>query len=262
VEGSFLEKLLCRVRNLFATDDRPVLVHYHIFKNAGTSVDAALQSSFGEQWIEFEGAPENLAMRSAQLSEFVLTHPQIRALSSHKARPPFLPNSYPIIFLRHPIARVDSAYKMTKRDPNQLCYPIVKDMTLSEYVRWALDGGYGGQVILNYQVVHLSEASFRSGLDAAPEDLMHAKELLRSIGIVGIVEDFDASMARFQALYGRVFPELEMRPAVKNVSDGAPKPLSEAIAAIRSELGPELFAELEAANGLDLELYEFARAMA
>jgi len=33
----------------------PVLVHYHIFKNAGSSIDACLRRSLGKRWGCFEG---------------------------------------------------------------------------------------------------------------------------------------------------------------------------------------------------------------
>ena len=31
------------------------ICHYHIFKNAGTSLDKALQKYFGSNWSAFEG---------------------------------------------------------------------------------------------------------------------------------------------------------------------------------------------------------------
>ncbi len=34
---------------------KPTLVHYHIFKNAGTSVDRLLAESIGEAWAGYEG---------------------------------------------------------------------------------------------------------------------------------------------------------------------------------------------------------------
>ena len=32
-----------------------VVIHYHIYKNAGSSVDAMLRASFGDGWQAFEG---------------------------------------------------------------------------------------------------------------------------------------------------------------------------------------------------------------
>ena len=61
------------------------LVHYHLFKNAGTSVDEMLRQNFGSQWIEreFEG-PHNRPNTDA-VAQFLNERPDIIALSSHTA---------------------------------------------------------------------------------------------------------------------------------------------------------------------------------
>ena len=40
---------------------RTIILHYHLFKNAGTSIDSILQENFGEQWItkEFKSVINN-----------------------------------------------------------------------------------------------------------------------------------------------------------------------------------------------------------
>jgi len=42
---------------------RPLLVHYHVYKNAGTSVEKNLSDSFGHQWAVCEGDREHAAPR-------------------------------------------------------------------------------------------------------------------------------------------------------------------------------------------------------
>jgi hypothetical protein len=32
----------------------PILIHFHIFKNAGSSIDHSLHNSFGDRWTTFE----------------------------------------------------------------------------------------------------------------------------------------------------------------------------------------------------------------
>ena len=63
---------------------RPVIVHFHLFKNAGTSVDRILQRNFGDRWIEIEG-PNNKKLTQDALIDFIRENPQYDAISSHTA---------------------------------------------------------------------------------------------------------------------------------------------------------------------------------
>lgn len=79
--------------------DDYVLIHYHIFKNAGSSVDASLRHSFGDHWGTFEGPHAHAIQSSEQLSAFIAANKHLVAISSHLARPP-LPHSHclPVVF--------------------------------------------------------------------------------------------------------------------------------------------------------------------
>ena len=64
---------------------RPVILHYHYFKNAGTSVDAVLSQNFGDDWVtaEFEGMNNHEAV-----ANWIRSHPGAQAFSSHTAQFP------------------------------------------------------------------------------------------------------------------------------------------------------------------------------
>jgi hypothetical protein len=38
-----------------STAQRKVVIHYHLFKNAGTSVDRMLKEIYGERWVTHLG---------------------------------------------------------------------------------------------------------------------------------------------------------------------------------------------------------------
>ena len=59
---------------------RPIIIHYHFFKNAGTSVDAVLQRNFGAGWASREYPPRST---SDVARDFLAANPHIVALSSH-----------------------------------------------------------------------------------------------------------------------------------------------------------------------------------
>jgi hypothetical protein len=242
---------------------RPVLVHYHIFKNAGTSVDVALQRSFGSRWTTFEGRHAVDVQTPEQLGRFLGERPEVCAVSSHLARPPLpFPECRAIVFLRHPLLRVRSVQEFTRRNPDHPGCPVSQRGTLASYVKWALDAvpGEGGGVIRDYQVRHLSDASWRVQERAVIQDLHAAKSLIESWGIVGIVEDYKMSARRFQAMYAAEFPDLDFVHVRANRTSAEIPDIEGQTQALREELGPELFERLVKANQLDLELYNWAVA--
>ena len=85
------------------TARRPIIIHYHFFKNAGTSVDAILQRNFGAGWTSRE-YPARSTPNAA--SEFLVANPQIAALSSHTLPlpPPNIPDAE-ILPIEHPAWR-------------------------------------------------------------------------------------------------------------------------------------------------------------
>ncbi len=242
----------------------PVLIHYHIFKNAGTSLDRLLSASFGADWVVFEGAHPGDAQDAGQLWAFLAAHPTVRAVSSHLARPP-LPAAHclPLVMLRHPIDRARSVFQFLRRDPTQKDYPHTQS-SFADFVDWSLDTPGEGVAIRNYQVFHLSDATFRPGnvsLDSTPGDLAQAQALIASWPAFGLTREFDASCKLFASVYAPLFPELGFYPVQDNVSPDYVPTEKDAIEAARAELGPVAFERLYAANELDLALYDFARRL-
>jgi hypothetical protein len=92
---------------------RSIIIHYHLFKNAGTSVDSVLEKSFGASWRNFDNKNSSARFSPKEFEKINLEHPELKAFSSHQIVPPIPKGSlrvYPIIFLRHPIDRIKSAY--------------------------------------------------------------------------------------------------------------------------------------------------------
>ena len=77
-----------------ARSRRGVIIHYHLFKNAGTSVDAILRRNFGEGWASREYPPRS---DGEAAREFLASNPHIAALSSHTLLlpPPEIPGWSP-----------------------------------------------------------------------------------------------------------------------------------------------------------------------
>ena len=240
----------------------PIIIHYHIFKNAGSSVDLALKRLFGEAWSTFEGDDAHTILSVEDIRKYLAGRPELKAISSHVLRPP-LPNDncLPIVFLRHPILRAKSVYEFCKKDNTQFNH----EKTLNgfrEYIRWALsENDEGGIVIKNYQVIHLSDASFREksilSAEANTSDLQQAETLLFSWPVFGVVEYYEKSIALFNSYYGRYFDKktLEVEWVNKSWNKIINVSIDAQLEQIRMDLGDDLYNELCLANSLDLNLY-------
>jgi hypothetical protein len=69
-------------------DNNHIIVHYHIFKNAGSTVDAILRNNFGEACGKYEGNELAAVVKPEQLLKYVLENPHLKVISSHNARLP------------------------------------------------------------------------------------------------------------------------------------------------------------------------------
>ena len=169
---------------------RPILIHYHIFKNAGTSVDRLLSESFGERWYTIEGQAPQKIIKPKAIADFVRQNPKLVAVSSHTARPPLPARNYcPILLLRHPIVRIRSIQRFLKRDTNQRQHPYAKP-GLRHYVEWLLEQETGRQGVgRNFQVIFLSDAQFRRPRVPTRADLEQAQQLLIDWPGFGLVNE-------------------------------------------------------------------------
>jgi len=235
------------------------ICHFHIFKNAGTSIDKALQNHFGEHWSTFEGDHAHDIKTSAELTAHLNSHREIQAVSSHLCRPSLhTPAILPVVFIRHPLERARSVYEFTRLDPTQ---PFRESTTSSfaDYLKWALSGAPGGVVIRDYQVIHLSSASFhRDGILQAVATELHFREARRIIDswqVIGVVDQYAQSIELMETVYRQYFPDLKISYEHENVTNSAHR-----AADIEVEIGKELCQAFYEQNRFDYQLYDHACA--
>jgi hypothetical protein len=238
-----------------AAAPRVVIVHYHLFKNAGTSVDAILKRNFGERWAELEFDTPQHKANVGDLTRWLLDHPHIAALSSHTALLP-LPRVegllvLPIVFVRHPIERLHSAYGFErKQKADTVGARLAKAHDFATYLRTRL-ATRGDGSFRNFQANRLALAVEGDSTPAGDRALRAVEEL----PFVGLVEAFDASMQRFAELASSHFPEFKHFSARENVTAEHGKSPEEKLAVIRKEMGEELYKELQIVNHDDLQLF-------
>jgi len=245
---------------------RTVIVHYHIFKNAGSSLDRILQDSFGDSWASLEGTTPTSLLRAHDLSAFVKDHPTVQAISSHLLRPPAPAglNVLPVVLIRHPLDRAFSVYSQLRRNPlsSLPSEEAARQSDFPQFVRWCLDNrSLGGMVIANYQVIHLSPASFRCvhiyDATATSDDLRHVINYLSGEPCFGVVNAFDSTVSRLRQRVESMGMSLSPIAVNENITAGRAHSLEDRLALAQDELGQDLFERFVCENELDYNLYDW-----
>jgi len=243
---------------------RPVIVHFHLFKNAGSSVDVILQNNFGQHWIEIEGK-NNKKLSTDELVQFIRDNPQYKAISSHTAvvSVPILPDIIilPVFFFRHPIDRIRSAYDFERKQiattPGSL---KAKEGDFGHYLDWRLSSRTPWPVS-NFHAMRLKDfhqiTPERNIQDFQP----HARYALMALPLVGLVEQFDESMSRFERFANPYFPNFQIESVRVNTTSDKSLRLSDNLEKFKTRIGPSDFEKLLNVNKIDLLLYNFANQL-
>lgn len=242
---------------------RPVIVHYHLFKNAGTSVDRLLHNNFGDnEWAEIEG-PDNKKLSPEPLIDYIRNNPKLKAVSSHTAVIS-LPHTddieiLPIVFLRHPIDRIRSVYDFEKKQ-NVLTPGAIKakEGDFKSYMNWRLSSPRPGQVT-NFYARRLKDFFEFTPDKQLALFLPRAKAAIEALPVVGFVEDFMGSMERISDHITPHFPDFKIDNVRENVTSTRDSNMAENLRAFKERIGADVYRDLVAINTIDLELYEFTR---
>lgn len=235
---------------------RTVILHYHLFKNAGTSLDAAFKECVkSEEWVtkEFPGQPN---INREQVAQWILDNPQAKVFSSHTAHlpPPNLEGIkvLPVIFLRHPIDRIASAYAFeTKQGGDSFGAVLARNTDLSGYIETRLALPHDRQC----RNFHMQRLAMMFG-EQQGDEFTRAKKALEDLPFVGIVEQFTDSMARLeQWLQDEGFEDIHLKPVEKNVSRNINVTLKTKLEEVEERISPEVFLKLLGANQYDINIY-------
>jgi len=250
----FLEIVMVNIKK------KPVCLHFHIYKNAGSTVDYILKKNFSSNAIFLDtGKPRGILSFKTILHCFKKHYPNVKSLSSHQLRFPIRKNSgfnfLPMVFIRHPIDRALSIFSFDKKQKNSkgdLGIEMAKNLPASEYFKWIItqDEHY---VMKNYQVRFLS--SKRPRVKAETQDLEIANERLKECKVVGVVDRMDESLFFAEENLRQWFSEIDFSYVEQNVSKGREVKLNDRLEKLKAKIGNKTYSELEDANKLDFKLY-------
>lgn len=237
---------------------RDVVFHYHLFKNAGTSVDAMLRANFGERAVAGEVEQVNHARQWRETCAWVHRESEAIAFSSHTAPLP-LPivagvRVHPILFVRNPLDRIASAYAFErKQGVAGFGSTLARNTAFAGYVEVRLSVPWDRQC-RNFHTGRLAQM-FPVEEGSERERALRA---LDALPFVGVVEDYDRSVALLGRWLRETFPDFREAHERHNVGREGHASLEQRLAAMRADLGP-MYERLVEANADDMAIY--ARAV-
>ncbi len=240
---------------------RFVLLHYHFFKNAGSTIEEILEHSFFENYARLDTADFDGAVSQGELIAFLRRHPRMKAVSSHQFRYPFPQEPgflfFDLCFLRDPLDRLRSMYDYFREKP-------VPGEPASKLAREQPLGGFIAELVKHhtYRVSNVQVNLLANGIVndlPAEADLARAREVMLRTSFLGVVDRFEESLIAGQYFLRPVFPNLALAQEPANISAGWEDALNERIEKFRRACDPDVFAELVRLNSLDAELVNCAR---
>lgn len=251
-----------------AYDDlHPTIIHMHIFKNAGMSIDKVFRSHFGAAHHAFDLPAANARIGVARIGRFLHDNPGCRFLTSHQIGLPLPVYEkrliMPLVMLRDPFARVPSCFHF-ERDTQRL---FGTEVTLDDYVRHHLSLGCVTATI-GIQMLTLTDGRLvrdrrLASLDADAAAAAHRN--LAALPVFGLVEEFERSLSDFLRCYARFFPGIEALAAQRdtrvNVGGAPPEARAETRRYLADALRAETLTRLETALAPELALYDEARRL-
>ena len=200
--------------------NREVILHCHLFKNAGTTLDWALKRSFKRGFYDHRGDESMRRDGVRYLDSFLDSHSSIVALSSHHMpfQPEYSESYWWLVLLREPIQRVRSVYEFeTKQLPiSSLGSEMAKKLNFSDYIKWRMQDDVPA-VIKNFQCRYLiNMADPAMGLDDDALWRAHSRMSLNNV-LFGTVEKFDETMVLFEESLKHHFPKIDLSYVKQNV---------------------------------------------
>lgn len=236
---------------------RVVIIHDHLFKNAGSTIDWILKKNFGKNFIDHRD-DEEMKKGPEYLKTYIGRHKNIQAISSHHFSPP-LPELQDVRFVlikmfRNPIERVLSIYNFEKKQrPARsagACYASTHDF--QDYVDWRLSDR-AGAVMRNFHVRRLLERRYRKN-QITDELYAMALENLEKVELIGLVEQFDDSMLLFEDKLSLYFNNLDFKYIAQNVNKKGRVKGESGESQVRSMLSDSLYERLLEENAYDTML--------
>lgn len=239
-------------------DAAPKILHFHQFKNGGSTLDWILERNFGESLISHHADHSNGRLVEADILAMIQAHPETQAFTSHHFRLPLQATAglLPLWLVRHPLDRIPSIYEQERRTlaqgPDDPRYA-----SLEAWLAQALETR--PFMICDSQVQFFAQGGI--AFEAPTEvSLREAIKVLDASPYSGVVSDYDKSMVMLEVLMQRWWPNFDAAYLPQNLSQRDPT-IEQRLESLREVISPDLFQQLLVQNRYDLALFEYARQL-
>jgi hypothetical protein len=240
---------------------RFVILHYHILKNAGSTIEEILYWNFRERFRRFDTEDRDQVITNAEVLALLNANPEVEAVSSHQMYDPVpcVPGFifFDLCFLRDPLDRIRSVYDYFREKP-------AEGDPMSELANQVTLGAFAARLIedfpwtINDVQVNLLANGLINDQPKGLEDLERASRRMLSTAFLGVVDRFNESLIAGQHAL-RTFFRFHRAHEPVNVSRGLEGTLAVRIEKFREACDPPVFAELQRLNQMDYELLRRAR---
>ncbi len=248
---------------------RHILLHHHLFKNAGSTLDVALEQHFKTTHASFYAKESEVGrVYPDTLCGYLEKNPEVRALSSHhffgrdfnrdlenrlvSQKENFF--FHDAVLLRHPLSRLTSMYvyyRTLPQNENPMC-AAAHALSLAEFLDFLI--GYHPNFVINSQVTIFGCDDY--GVPPSSESLERAIARLKKVTLLGTVEEYARTMVVAEYFLQPLFGGLQLHfSRHENVSNHALLPgYDGSLQSIEAIIGAPLFSQLCDLNNLDIEL--------
>lgn len=252
---------MARTLILPAPELRFVVVHYHMMKNAGTTIVSVLDREFGDQLYDIHRESASDVIGPEELAAFLAGNPDVRAVTSHHIRYPLPQVASTVLFdccfVRDPLDRLESLYTFLKATGDESTLgTLAASQDLAGFLSGLIEDH--PHQVCNAQT-NLLANSGRFTRPPDRDDLDRAVRVLQKCALPGLVDRFDESLTVAEYFLKPAFPSLRLHHQPHNVSRSMTMSLSERHRRMREQCGTTLFRQLRKANELDRRLYGAAR---
>ncbi len=238
-----------------------IVIHNHLFKNAGSTIDWALKRSFGSSFVDHR---DDALMRKGRdyLGPYLENDEHINAISTHHLSFP-LPEVKGIHLLvmtmfRHPIERVTSVYNFERKQTCNSTPGVIhaRKFSIGEYIEWRLKPEVGS-TIRDFHSRRMLPYKKACNEQVTLSELRLVEESVKRSEMIGIVEKFDESMVLFEEEMKVHFPTVDLSYALQNIGQNPNEKQGERLRKLKSEIGEATYSSLEESNQSDLMLHGF-----
>jgi len=251
---------------------RNILLHHHLFKNAGSTLDFAFWRNFDERFAHFhdDSLSSKGSVDGPALRDFLRLRPSLVGVTSHHFHSRFFREYddeeftgefafFHMLLIRNPIDRIVSFYDFYRRGGgvDEASIERARSIGINEWLRYAID--FEINTVNDAQVNILTRYGQYIG-PPSQADLELAIARLPAFSLIGTVDNFDDACISAEYYLRPSFGPLDLAYVRENVSARRSSDADDRPGRFAELIDPEIFLRLRALNKLDMALWMAANA--